>query len=108
MTAIILLFTKYVLRIKLRYSDDVLVLGDVALHSDAPYSYDTSAPGYHVNDTHHDHIFHRGQIVGHNVDGEVDMESGSGEAASESQPKVEKSFVNTTVTDVAQQRTHQD
>lgn len=44
-TTLVLLFIKHVLRVKLRFSDDVLVLGDDAVHGEAAYCFYDSVDG---------------------------------------------------------------
>lgn len=61
MTSLILFFIKYILRIPLRLSDRVLMIGDDAIHGEAAYAIDQHIP-----------LMHRGE---RDADADMDLES---------------------------------
>ena len=53
-TSLIMAFIKYVLRVPLRYSDEVLMLGDYAMHGEDAYMFGDASSHRHLPGKHHD------------------------------------------------------
>ena len=68
-TSLICLFIKYVLRVPLRYSDEVLMIGDAEIHGELPYAF------FHDGKHDYDAKWGRGSVSGSIKDKKEDVES---------------------------------